>query len=200
MAIDARVFREACRDGFYELSLGVMFLVVAMTPIRRAIGVPRYYIEAAFIVAAMIPFLGKRYITLPRIDALELATYGKAQTRYAAPIGVIATILVVLLVWLTATHKLPWGMSWKAAALVAAAVYTVKAEFEGLSRVDIYGALFFIGVIASQVLTGYIDMPYRHLISFGVPGIGITGFGVYLLVSFVKKYPKQGTWESDAGQ
>lgn len=195
--VERRAYQSTFEDGFYELLWGGLFLLFSLIPLVESIGISRFYCYPFILILAVIPWVGKRYITIPRYGAVEYGKKRKSRKRFTVLISIMAVIMMLPLVIMMITRGFPGGLTWRAVALIAAPVIAIGVYLMDYSRMYIYALFFFFSIVASEFLYNYIGMPYNNLITFGVPGTALIGYGFSLLIRFLKEYPKPATEDSD---
>jgi hypothetical protein len=169
-----------------------IFLLFAWIPTIESLGISRFYCYPLILVLAPIPWSGKRYITIPRLGAVEFGEKRKARSRNRALIGIIAIILMLPLVIVMLAGGLPGGLTWKMVALFAAPVVAIGILLLDFPRMFIYMMLFIYSIFGSEFLIPHIGGRLGNLIAYGTPGAAILGYGFFLLYRFLKKYPRTG--------
>ncbi|MFZ5980473.1 MAG: hypothetical protein ACOYVF_07550 [Candidatus Zixiibacteriota bacterium] len=195
--VERQAYRSTFEDGFYEISFGWIFWLFALLPVFESTGISRFYIYPFVLIAGLIPWLGKRFVTVPRLGAVEFGEKRKAKRRFTVLIGVIAVILMLPLWAMMFAKGFPGGMSWMTVALVAAPVIALGVFLMDYSRMYIYALLFFFSIVASEYLLDYVSFPLGNILAFGLPGAAISCFGLVLLVKFLKEYPRTNEEVSD---
>lgn len=188
--VERRAYRSTFEDGFYEMVWGGLFLLFAWFPVLESGGVSRFYCYPSILLLALIPWLGKRYVTIPRLGEVEFGEKRKARKRYITWIGVGALVLMLPVVTVMLATDLPRGQTWLTFALIIAPVVAIGVLLMGYSRMYIYALLFLSCIVTSEILLEYIGSPLGNLLAFGLPGIAIAGYGFLLLQKFLKDYPK----------
>jgi hypothetical protein len=188
--VERRAYRSTFQDGFYEILWGGLFLMFALIPVVESLGVSRYYCYPSILVLALIPWLGKRYITQPRLGAVEFGGKRKSRQRLTAAIGVIALVLMAPLVIIMLAKGLPDGLTWQTVALIAAPAITIGVLLLNYSRMYVYASLFIFSIVASEFLLHYVTKPLGNFLAFALPGVLILGYGIFLLVTFLMAYPR----------
>lgn len=192
-AVERQAYSATFQDGIYDLLFGAIFLVCAWIPVMEAIGVHRYFLYPAFLVPILVLWLGKRYVTIPRLGIVEFGSKRKNRRRLIALIGVIAIVLMFPLVLMQLADGFADGKVWLLMGLIAAPVFAIAVIFMDFSRMYVYGAWLFFAIVESEYLLRYFGEPYNLVVSFGLPGVVITGYGLMLLIRFLATHPKQTT-------
>jgi hypothetical protein len=188
--IERRAYRATFDDGIYEFLWGCIFLLFAWIPILESIGISRFYCYPLILLLAPIPWLGKRYITIPRLGAVEFGEKRKARNRNTILIAIIAIGLMLPLVTVMIIAGLPPGFTWKIIAFMVAPIAAIGVFLMDYPRMYIYAILLLYSIIGTEFLLPYIGAPFVKLLTFGVSGGLIIGYGLFLLYRFLKKYPK----------
>ena len=189
--IERRAYRSTFDDGIYDIQFGLLFLILACIPILEAVGIGRWVGYAMLIISPLLlPWLGKRYITLPRMGAVEFGPKRKSRRMLILAIGVGVIILVLPLIIMILGRDVPGRPGWLLVALMPLPVLAVAIYFLDFPRLYIYLALLLFGVVESEFLLDYLSRMATAIISFGIPGLVISAIGYTLLFKFLMKYPK----------
>ena len=198
--VERRAYRSTFEDGFYDLACGGLFWLLALIQVFESAGISRFICYPFILLLAIIPWLGKRYVTIPRLGAVEFGEKRKARKRYTALIGLGVIVVMLPLVVMMFAKGFPQNMTWQTVALVAAPVIAIGVFLLDYSRMYIYAALLLFSIVASESLRVYFPMPLPGLVAFGVPGAAIIGYGFSLLLSFLKKYPRPAAEVTDVSR
>lgn len=191
--VEQRAYRSTFQDGLTDIAWACLFLIFAWIPVLEAIGISRFYGYPFVLVPALIVWLGKRYITVPRLGVVEFGSVRKTHRRYTAIIGIIALLLMLPLIIMMFTGRTPARPAWMTIGLIAAPAVAIGVVLLRFSRMYVYAMLFLFGIVASEFLRAYVDPPYGSLVAFGIPGLIIAVYGFYLLFGFLKTYPGPGS-------
>ena len=188
--IERRAYRSTFQDGLTDIAWAALFLIFAWIPVLEAVGVSRFYAYPFVVVPAVIVWLGKRYVTIPRLGAVEFGPTRKSRRRYIALAGIIALLLMLPLVIMMIAKGVPGRPTWMTVALIAAPAVAIGVVLLDFSRMYVYAMLFLFSIVASEFLLAYVSQPYASLVAFGVPGAVIAIYGFSLLFGFLREYPK----------
>lgn len=189
--IERRAYRSTFADGLYDIPFGLVFLILAWIPVLEAAGISRFYGYGLFVFPILIPWLGKRYITSPRLGAVEFGSKRKARSRFLFWTGAVVVVLTLPLVLMIIARGFPGGFTWMTIAVFVAPLAAIGVFMMDYPRLYVYAALLLAGVVQAEFLLEYVGAPLNTLVSFGVPGLAIVAYGITLLVGFIKKYPVQ---------
>ena len=198
--IERRAYRASFEDGFYEILWGAVFMLFAWIPVLQRFGIPRFYCYPLVLVFALIPILGKRLVTVPRLGAVEFGEKRKARSRYAALIGAAVVVLMLPLTVMMFAKGFPGGFAWRTAAMMVLPVVAIGVYFLDYPKMIIYAALLLYAIVSTEFLIPYLGKPLSTILSFGIPGLAIIGYGVFLLLKFLKKYPLPEAGVNDGGE
>jgi hypothetical protein len=198
--VERRAYRSTLEDGFYELLWGGLFLVFAWIPILESIGISRFYCYPSILILLIIPWLGKRYVTIPRLGMVEFGEKRKSRGRYTTLIGIAAVALMLPLVIMMLTQGFPGSLTWSTIALIAAPLIAIGVFLMDYSGMYIYAILFFFSIVVSEIFHAHSHLPSISLLAFGIPGGTIACYGLFLLYRFLKDYPKPTAGASDVSR
>ena len=193
--IERRAYRSTFDDGIYDTGFGLLFVILAWIPVLTTIGIPPSlgYLIGILLIPACV--LAKRFITIPRLGAVEFGPKRKTKRKLLAILSLAIVFLVFPLPIMMGSRGFPGGMGGNLA--VPAAVGTIVALLIALAgyfldylRLYIYAAILVVTYPHAELLNDYIGAPLDSLVSLGVPGVIILIYGLSLLSRFVKKYPK----------
>lgn len=189
--VERRAYRSTLNDGIYDLAFGFVFLILAWIPILEVAGVSRFVGYSLLIVfAALLPWLGKRFITIPRLGAVEFGTKRKSRKRLILAIGAAVLVLTLPVMIMIGKDDISGRLGWPMIGMFAAPLLVVTVMLLESPRLIVYASLLIAGIAEAEFLLSYVDSPLNALISFGIPGVIISAVGTTLLVKFIQKYPK----------
>ena len=182
-AIERQAYTATFQDGIYDLFWAAFFLVCAWIPVMEAFGISRAWLYPAFLIPVLIVWLGKRFITVPRLGMVEFGSKRRNRRRLITLISVAAIVLMLPLILIMTANGVSAGMGWLFVALVAAPLFAIAVVSLDFSRMYIYAGLLIFAVVESEFLLRYLAQPYAALIAFGIPGVAITVYAVALVVN-----------------
>lgn len=189
--LERSAYRSTLKDGVYDIAFGLVFLTLAWIPILETIGLSRFVgYSLLFISVIAFPFLAKRYITIPRMGAVEFGEKRKSRTRLVLAIGVGAILLMLPVIVMIVNRNVSEQIGWPMIAMFVAPVIVIALLLLDSPRLVIYGAFLLAAVAESEFLLDYVSSPFNGLIAFGIPGAIFTVIGMTLLIKFMQKHPK----------
>lgn len=197
--LERRAYRSTFVDGIYDIQFGLLFLVFAWISILEFIGLSRFIGYSLLIIPILLPWLGKRFITIPRMGAVEFGPKRKSRKRLVLAIGAVIVILTLPLLIMIGGDGIPGRMGWLLVATFAIPVFVLAVYSTEFPRLYVYAALLIFGVIESEFLLGYVGTPLSAIISFGIPGAIILVIGLTLLFRFLHMYPRPTPEAHNAG-
>lgn len=190
--VERRAYRSTFDDGIYDIQFGLVFLILGLIPVLETIGVSRYVGYFLLITSSVLnPWLGKRYLTIPRMGAVAFGPKRKTRNRLLLAIGAGVLILMLPLIIDIVRDNGPRGLGWPMIAMIVAPVVVVSAYAMDFPRLFIYVGLLLFATVESEFLLEYVSEPWNTVISFELPGVIISAIGLTLLCGFIKKYPKE---------
>jgi len=187
--VERRAYRSIFSDGIYDIQFGLIFLVFALIATLESNGTSRYPVYALLLIPLIIPWLGKRYITVPRMGEVE---FGKKRTKrklVALIVGAVVLFLTLPLIIMIVKQGPSGVLGWKLIATIAAPVFVLAVYTTDFPRLYVYAALLFVGVIEAEFLLNEVGTPLNSLLSFALPGVVILAIGTNLLVKFIRTHP-----------
>lgn len=197
--VERRAYRSTFDDGIYDIQFGLLFLVFAWIPVLEVLGISRYLGYLLLIIPILLPWLGKRIITIPRMGAVEFGSKRKSKKRLLSVIGIIILVLTLPLFIMIGGGGISGRMGWLLVAAFGLPIFVIAIYSMDFPRLYIYAAILIAAVVESEFLLGYVDNPLNAVISFGIPGIIIFVIGFILLIKFIQKYPRQHPEANHAG-
>jgi len=188
--IERRAYRSTFADGIYDILFGLIFLTFAVIAVLEAYSVSRFIGYSLLFIPLIFPWLGKRYITIPRMGAVEFGEKRKKRRLVALAAAVFVLILTVPLVIMIVLQGQADTLGWKFIAILVAPLVVLAVYTTEFPRLYVYVALLFFGVVEAEFLLGQIGSPLNAVLSFGFPGLIITAIGLVLLIKFIKTHPR----------
>jgi hypothetical protein len=188
--IERRAYRSTFSDGVYDIQFGLIFLIFALIAVFEVNGISRFVGYALLLLALVIPWLGKRYITIPRMGQVE---FGRKRKKRKLIVWIAAAVVAVLILPLAIMiiKENQWSaIGWRLVAMIVAPLFVLAVYTTDFPRLYLYAALLFFGLVSAEFLHSLVGIPLNAVISFGVPGVVITGGGIALLVKFIKTHPR----------
>jgi hypothetical protein len=188
--IERRAYRSTFADGIYDIQFGLIFLVFTFIAILEMIGISRFVGYTLLLIPLIIPWLGKRYITIPRMGKVEFSEKRTKKKFVILIVGAVILFLTLPLLVMIIKQNPSGVLGWKLLAVFVAPLFVLIVYTTDFPRLYLYAALLFVGVIEAEFLLSQIGAPLNAVFSFGVPGIVITAVGINLLVKFIRTYPR----------
>jgi hypothetical protein len=190
--LERRAYRSTFDDGVYDIQFGLLFLVFTLISVLEAIGISRFAVYPLLVIPLLFPWFGKRYVTIPRMGAVEFDSARKSKKRLLTVIGTVIVVLTLPLMVIISKGVISGSVGWMLVAAFGFPVFAIAVYSMDLPRLYIYAAVLVAGVVESEFLLDPVGRPFNVIISFGIPGIIIMAVGILLLVRFVRTYPKSG--------
>ena len=189
-------------DGFWDLLLGAIFMLLAAYPITRARLGPAWNLGlfiALMIVALALYATFRRFFAMPRLGYAKGRGSPKLKVLLVVTAGlVILTITLVILTLRGGTLlsiDLPaGGPAWLRVffvdimvLVVEVGIFSAMGFMFGVERLYLYGWLLGVSNLAAAII--YDGAPEGFNLPLGLAASVILAFGVVRLVRFVRKYP-----------
>ncbi len=192
--IEKKAWKSYHQDGLWDIFLGLILLNFGIAPLLEEITGTTYLLSYIIIlvVAFIIFYSGKKYITTPKLGRVGFGTERKSKTKKTS---IVLTISVVLglIVFIIATNTLPIIGTIHFGAIVfginAIIVFSLMAYYLDFNRLYLYGWFFGASIALSEISYNYVGYTYDNIIGFGLfAGIMII-IGLAYLIRFMQKYP-----------
>jgi hypothetical protein len=192
-SLEKKAYRATLRDGIYDICFGFFILLWALIPIIQYLEVSRFYLYIFFFIPAIFVWLGKKYITVPRIGSVKFGHYRKTKGIKSSIAGLIFLIITLVIYILIKGNGVPdmikyslggYGLPIIEGLFIMLCLWTL-AYFSEFTRLFIYSFAFGLGIPLSEFLYTIIGEPLDGIIAFGVPAILVLGYGLYLLHKFI---------------
>jgi hypothetical protein len=192
--VERRAYRSVSSDGITDIQFALLFLVFASIPILEWFGVSRFYGYALLVLPIVVPWLARRYVTIPRMGRVQFGPARRSRTRLARFAAAIVLLLTLPVVILIATQSIAGGTGWMLIAIMAAPVLLLAVYVSDIPRNYAYTALVVFSVVESEFLLRHLEQPIVGLISFGLPGAVLLGIGSTRFVGFLRTHrlPAEG--------
>ncbi len=200
-SIEKKVYRSFFEDGFWDIFIGMLLLGFSLgwTRIIFDIMEPLYILIISIIwntITFLIYYLGKKFITIPRIGIVKFGQKRKARQKKLKIfllINVLFGCVVFILTFFGLLEILAIGGS-LTPLLIGLISYTfpftIIAYFLQFNRLYIYALMGGFSFFISDVIYSILGSPLDSIIGFGIPGGIIVAVGLIFLIKFLRKYPK----------
>lgn len=197
--LERKVWMSFFEDGVWDIYLGMLLMAMAVGALLSDIGAP----EATFIItygcligtAFVLLWLGKRFITIPRLGLVHFGPKAKARKKKASIIFAVSVLVgfVVFLMFLptikgslftTIPVDLVFPVIWVANMLI---VFSLAAYFLRFHRLYLIGVMFAV-CIPLDILLKELTNRDLSFIAFGLPALVILIMGGVVLARFLSKY------------
>ena len=200
-ALEKRAYRSTFDDGIWDLFIGLIILNLGIGPLFGLfINLSEFWdiiipSLVFVIIAFLIFYLGKKYITIPRIGYVKFGPKRKSKQLKLKIFLMIVFILNVILLILPLSGimnyaeieplliKLLLGFG------VFAFPLCVVAYFLDFTRLYYYAFSVGIGMFLTDLITPIVGNPLDVIIIFSLIGVLIVLIGLIYFIRFVKKYP-----------
>lgn len=186
--IERQAYMSYSEDGLVDIAVGFVIMAWGLLLLMEPTGL----IALLGPLGMGIWYLGKRFITIPRIGTIEPSPKMERKLRNLAifllllGLMALAGILVSRMVdsAITANHSL--GIL----GLVLAAGVAVLAYLLNASRLYVYAVILVVAFAGGEILAGTITTFDAFAFSVIIAGGVILLSGIVVLLRFVRKYPR----------
>ena len=182
--LERKAWQSFHQDGLTDVFLGLVLLSGWVSSLAGSDLLHLVLMFATLVVFA----LGKRFVTVPRMGLVEFGADRKAKNRKVAALLFFVVLLGVALyiVAVTNIEVLGWrpdrgSLTTLGLSLVILVIFGGIAYWMDFPRMMLLGLAFAAAFAGSRLLDSHI--------TFLIAGALVLGWGLALLVSFVRQYP-----------
>jgi hypothetical protein len=196
--MEKKAWISTFQDGLWDIYFGLLIMGIGFSWLGGFLGLPETLGVLVTLISwdigdMLIFFLGKKYITRPRIGFVKFGQIRKKRNRLLA--FFLALIVAFTLVTLIFTIlgmfqlRLPGFMVMLLIGLLFITLpFSLIAYFLQLKRLYVYAILGGFGLFISEIISTIIGAPYDDIITFGGIGFVITITGIIIFIKFLKRY------------
>lgn len=185
--IERRAYMSYHEDGLIDIAIGFVMLSWAILLLFE----PKGLIALLGPIAFAIWYLGKRFITIPRIGVIEpsqkMGNRMKRLSLFLLFFGII--VLAGILLAQVSGNAVPGFRSLSMLGLVIASGVAVVAYLLNAVRLYVYAAILFIAFAGGEALADIISGFDAFLLSVILAGAFILVSGLVVLARFLRRYP-----------
>jgi hypothetical protein len=185
--IERKAYMSYSEDGLVDIAIGTVILLWGVFLVTEPSGL----IGLLGILAMAIWYLGKRFITIPRIGMLQPSQKMERKSR-----NLIITLLLLglialggVLIGVIFAGNPPLDYSLSILGLVIAVGVCVLAYLVNASRLYAYAFLLLAAFAGGEILSQTITAIDAFALSVILAGALILVSGLVVLVRFLRKYP-----------
>lgn len=200
-ALERKAYRSIFDDGIWDLFMGLIILSIGLsTFIGTILNLPEGWdtiipVLILNIIAFLIFYLGKKFITIPRMGFVKFGPKRKVKQLKLKIFLLFMFIVNVILVFLPLTGLIriiqiqPLMLTLILGLGVFTFPFCVVAYYLDFTRLYYYAFLAGIGLFLTELLYPFVGSPLDTFLSFGITGVAIVVIGLYYFIRFIKKYP-----------
>jgi hypothetical protein len=206
-SIEKKIWLSSFQDGIWDIYWGILLLGFGVSPVLEEFGVirPLNFIIFPFL-AFLTLFLGKKFISIPRMGLIKFGKKRKSDHMKLLIIGIITFISALIIFILVKQSYL--GSSWKGSMsgvmgpIVSAIFFIISisliAYFMEYKRLYLYAFFFGISIPLAEALFYVVGEPVDSLIAFSVTSIPILITGFVIFFKFIYTYKPLSKEVNDA--
>lgn len=193
--IEKRAFRSTFQDGLWDIFIGILLLNLSIFPwLSEEYMSPSSIIIVSLTITIVVFigfYLGKRYLTIPRIGILRVGSDRKSRLKKLHVVLIVSAVGITALLFLTRYlgrfSRVPFPFL--IFGIQAIVVFSIGAYFLSYHRLYLYGMFFAMPLPVGYALAKS-QYPISKLILItGIPGFIMVLVGTVMLTLFLFKYP-----------
>lgn len=203
--LEKKAWKSTFQDGIWDIYLGSLILVMGVSPLLKtlmgldnSLGYLLVYI-ILIIPALLILFLGKKYITIPRMGFVKFGLKRKVKKKRLRIFLLSMVLINIILLILTIRGQLSTFLNefpfnrYVVPLFIGLTFVTIPLSILGyfmeFERLYLIGILAGLGFFTAELLYPIVGSPLDSALSIGVIGAIIISWGLYFFIHFLRKYP-----------
>jgi len=196
--MEKKAWISTFQDGLWDIYFGLIIAGMGFSWLGGFFGLPETMNVLVTVFswdmgAMLILFLGKRYITRPRMGFVKFGQIRKKRNKFLSlffGLMVAFTFITFIFTLLGMFQlQLPGFLVMLLIGLLFITLpFSILAYFLQLKRLYLYALLGGLGLFISELLWPIIGAPYHYIIPFGVIGLVIIIIGLIIFFRFLQKY------------
>ena len=198
MEIEKKAWKSTFLDGLWDLYFGLIIMGIGFSWLGGFFGLPETVDVLVTLIswdigAMIILFLGKKFITQPRMGLVKFGQIRKKRNKYLALfLGfMVAFTLTTFIFTLLGIFQLQipgFLVMLLIGVLFITLPFSLLAYFLQLRRLYLYALLGGFGLFISELLQPVIRAPFHDIITFGGIGLVIAITGLIHFFRFLQRY------------
>ncbi len=193
--IEKKAWTSYFQDGLWDIFLGLVLLNFGIAPIIEDLTGTIYEISyyAILIIAFIIFYGGKKYITAPRLGRAKFSVERKSKRKKTIIVLTLSVLFGLIMLILTSTDFLSFKNTIQFIAIIfginAIIVFSIMAYFLDFNRLYLYGWFFAGSIILTELSRNYVGTIYDNVLGFVIFGGIMILIGIIYFIRFLQKYP-----------
>lgn len=197
--MEKMAWKSTFQDGLWDIYFGMIIMGIGFPWLGGFFGLP----ETVDVIvttmiwdigALIILFLGKKYVTRPRMGFVKFGQIRKKRNKYLSLFIGMMVILTLTMFIFTILGMFQLQIPGIYVMLLIGLLFitlpfSILAYFLQLKRLYLYALLGGLCLFLSELIQPIIGSPLYDVIPFGVVGLVIIITGLTLFIKFLGKYP-----------
>ncbi|TKJ23054.1 MAG: hypothetical protein CEE43_04885 [Promethearchaeota archaeon Loki_b32] len=200
-ALERKAYRSIFDDGIWDLFMGLIILSIGLsTFIGTILNLPEGWdtiipVLIMNIIAFLIFYLGKKFITIPRMGFVKFGPKRKVKQLKLKIFLLFMFLVNIILLFIPLTGVLrniqiqPLMLTLVLGLGAFTLPFCVVPYYLEFTRLYFYAFLAGIGLFLTEMLNPIVSSPLDIILSFAITGGAIVIIGLYYFIRFLKKYP-----------
>ena len=200
-SLEKKAYRAVLNDGLWDLFIGLIILSMGLsTLLGSLLNLPEFLntiipVLVLNIIALLVFYLGKKFITIPRIGFVKFGPKRKSKQQKLKLILFAFFILNIILLFLPFAGLIsniqlePLILALLLGMGVLTFPFCVVAYFLDFTRLYYYAFFAGLGFFLTELFYPIVGSPLDTFFSYGITGVAIVVIGLYYFIRFLKKYP-----------
>jgi hypothetical protein len=200
-ALEKKAYRSVFNDGLWDLFIGLIILTMGLNSLFGILfNLPELWnimipSLVGNIIAFLVFYLGKKFITIPRIGFVKFGPKRKSKQlklKIFLFVVFIVNIVLFILPFTGITDYIqiePLFLILILGIGIFTIPFCVVAYFLDFTRLYYYSFFAGIGLFLTEMLSPIVGAPLDTILTFGIIGGVIVVIGLYYFIRFLKTYP-----------
>jgi len=195
--MEKKAWKSTFQDGLWDIYFGLIISGIGFSWLGELFGLPETVnvmvtLFSWDIGAMLVLFLGKKFITIPRMGFVKFGQIRKKRNKFLALfLGLMVVFTVITFIFTLVGMfqlQIPGYLVMLLIGLLFITLpFSLIAYYLQLERVYLYAILGGLGLFISELLQPIIGAPYHDIITFGGIGLVITITGLIIFIKFLKR-------------
>lgn len=195
--LERKAYIAFYQDGLLDIFFGLMLSASGISALLEYYNISRHWVTISIVILPFMYISGKKIVTIPRLGRVNFSFWRKQRKSRVIVILVGVVMVSFALLVLAQTRLLKYDENFVRGytgplleGLFFLIVFSIMAYLLDYNRLYIIALAFFISMPLAQALKGLLSTPFNEVVAYCVPGGGVVLFGVFLLLRFLRRYPK----------
>jgi hypothetical protein len=198
-SVESKAYRTFYKDGLMDMFFGLLLIGVGFNVLRLRMGMDTSLLITLSVILLIPAFILSRFlITRPRMGYVKFGENRKKRKVIALLIAIITQLFFGFLLWTSFTGRFNDLLMQKfinpyTEFIFLVIVFSLIGYLIDYNRFYLIGFTVGIGMCLSDTFENTITAMLTASLAFGITGLFMTVYGLFLFIRFLREYSKPGT-------